>query len=285
MKKGQTANIGNWILIIVGLVVVVLLFYQVKDRLFLDPLEVYDCAGEVALHKKISSLTKEEVLSDINCPTRDVLIKEDFSDEKTARTIAQEMRWCWDSWGKGEYQLFEEDGVFCHICSMVRFEDTNKEFSSLMPYLAEHTVGSSDLSYIEYFSPTHFGEVFSGEDFLASIEQQSSIPVISSSQDQAIIFYTIKGKDSLTAFSERLEATVIGAGATIVVGSIGAIVCTGTVLCAVGASFSFVVGTVVTTIANYFTDTLSPYASMMVIQPTDEESIGLLGCTHSFASR
>ena len=84
-------------------------------------------------------------------------------DEQIATVFAEEMRSCWQTFGKGQVQLFSEgyeiewlewgdDKVACHICSEIVFlEEVNTQGILLNQRLEQPMVGSQK-TYIDFFN-------------------------------------------------------------------------------------------------------------------------------------
>jgi len=195
MKLDSAATI---ILVVVGLAITIVVFKNFSGFLFFDPIEKYDCAGEILLHQKVTSFSKGNLVSSIRCPTNEVFVKKDVNDVAIKEELAKQMKWCWDSWGKGEYVLFNGTGTFCHVCTMMRFEKRDKEIPNFLTYLTETKVPGTDVTYFEYFYPLSRGERFDTEEMKQQLLKQGE-PQLDTEEDLAVLFYYVRGSEKVCA--------------------------------------------------------------------------------------
>ncbi len=57
--------------------------------------------------------------SEIDCPTRKLELKKDYSQKEAKEKLARAMYGCWRQFGQGELNLFSGNGVFCNVCYIV----------------------------------------------------------------------------------------------------------------------------------------------------------------------
>ncbi|MDP6293212.1 MAG: hypothetical protein QF486_06245 [Candidatus Woesearchaeota archaeon] len=125
---------------------------------------------------------------EFNCPTTEIFIKtEDPLPIK--RTVARAMHSCWDTFGYGKLDLFEGDGVFCHLCSTIGFEK-EQEVKGMLKYLHTAKVRAGK-TYAQSMSPA-----FSGTDAALDAlgDQIKQGDVLDTSQQYAVVFVYARGR-------------------------------------------------------------------------------------------
>lgn len=289
-----------WMILIATVIMLFIVINGVFSWLFEQDPEEASCAVQVLASKTISSLTKGDHALGITCPSRKVIVPP-LADEDTNRVLAEEMRSCWKTWGEGKDILFEEDGIYCHICSYITFEQpgTLPDFGQ---FLATEKPKNEDITYLEYFQPG-----------FSSIEQEKSIefenkkyPIQTGSVDKskpyASIFYHVRGEKQINLFLTQISQDSINrplgtAGGFLVGGGLGGAAAGGSALligcgaisgglcwAAVGVGV-VAVGIPSALIGNYLANHPPEYASFIVFRQLDFENIQNLGCEYSFAAR
>jgi hypothetical protein len=159
--------------------------------------------------------SRHEIVSDIDCPTQEVVIKEKLSTDsgqtKAKAQIARAMYDCWDEFGEGKYELFESKPgteVYCAICHHITFTDNNTEITGFVNYLEENTIPTStEVSYYEYltgFQSNENLEIFKQD--MESFMQSHNAKEIVTSSDYAVTFFYFK-----QGYIDKLRGGVIGA--------------------------------------------------------------------------
>jgi len=154
-KKGQQKMVAGLILALF-----VILFYvqfsikaKEKGELILGDQQCIESVRAAAAASVIGrvKLSTSDFQGRILCPPKDTKIKEDLDTEKgkekAFEQIGLDMVRCWKNYGKGKLPLFDQEGVFCGICSWIEFTDKNKEFSGLVSYLATTPMPLKTLRY------------------------------------------------------------------------------------------------------------------------------------------
>jgi len=84
-----------------------------------------------------------------HCKTEQAKVKKG----KEYETIAKKMALCWDEYLEGKENIFAtQDASYCAFCSVLEFEDKNKQLNGLTKYLIETNYQPSGKSYMEYLS-------------------------------------------------------------------------------------------------------------------------------------
>jgi hypothetical protein len=155
MKRGEfsTTFIGNAVLTVIMILLFATLWVIFSSSE--DSFREKNRCPEIATHYAVNAVSKGEILTDINCPT-EFVTDETINEERAKQVIAKEMVTCWDMWGKGEYQLFnDQEGVYCHVCSLVDLPNVDQV--SNMVYYLDETKHPSGVSLLKYFEPERSG--------------------------------------------------------------------------------------------------------------------------------
>ena len=220
LKKAQV----RWIRALVILAITLIIVFVFQQRLSAEikentPKEL--CKLSVQQHAK-SKIGGFDFSEEINCPTQQIIIKEDLTKEKeqttAKKTIADAMADCWEQFGEGKLDLFQGDGIFCADCSIINFENPK----------------SSNLNgFINYYFDTKItsgpgkGKTYS--EYITGLRTKPSIEKdnISTSQSYAVMFFHIKHTNYFKAISKIIEenpvlfaAGVSTAGSVLAVGAI-----------------------------------------------------------------
>lgn len=306
MKRGQMEYVAKWIIFLVILIILFVFFYQIRKDLFVKPTEDINCAAQVRASAAISDIRKGKVAPDITCPTREVIFKSGVKDITIHEELADEMKWCWDTWGNGELVLFNEDGTYCHICSVARFEG-NRQVPGFREYLHEEIVPRTEVTYMEYFSPQYLGTRYMTEEGKHSRlrEEQILTTPFEMSQDHAIIFYQIRGERQVKDFFIKMSqdaidrpAAAIGAGGAAfaiggtIAGGAAFVACGVVTLSAcwwisggVALAAGSMAGIPTAYLAQEIADDPPHHMALLVFRPLETSDIDSLGCEYSFAGR
>ncbi len=107
------------------------------------------CKADVYAHA-LAKIGRARFSQEFDCPTEEIFVttKEPLIIK---RTVAKAMHNCWETFGYGELDLFEDDGVFCHLCSTIEFEH-EQEVQGMLKYLY-NAKGRAGKTYAESMSP------------------------------------------------------------------------------------------------------------------------------------
>jgi len=261
-KKGQQKMVAGLILALF-----VILFYvhfsikaKEKGELILGDqqcIESVRAAAAASIMGRVK-LSTSDFQARILCPPKDTKIKEDLDTEKgkekAFEQIGLDMARCWKNYGKGKLPLFDQEGIFCGICSWIEFTDKDKEFSGLTSYLATTPMplktlqyegikgGISFADYIANYEHPTFKEVYNNPKKFYDREQigKKDVPILTSGDtpQYAITFLYLRGEDAWETFLERGGLTPVTG--SVAVGVVGAGAVGGAV--GVGALFFFTGG-------------------------------------------
>jgi hypothetical protein len=153
------------IILLATTIIVLLVFARFKSN--------YDATGELTCAAQVREQAfRQKTLPDLAleidaCRTRNVTItRDDYPpgwstqrvDLAVKKKLADEMFWCWSTWGEGELQLFNKEGWHCSPCATVRFDaNITKMYEAsggniqLGEYLTTNR-SPKGITYHEYFS-------------------------------------------------------------------------------------------------------------------------------------
>ncbi len=239
--------------------------------------------------------------SGLNCPLKRSEISS--SDKSVIKNVlADEMLDCWETFGKGDLELFSgEEGTFCHICSHIIVPDNAKLFQSeFLEYLNSTAKTGNPLNngktYSQLLSPSQRDaeNFFTGEQLSSLKSSDFSLVDTSQSKDYAVVFWYIKGKDHMKDFFAKARSASPGIAVT--AGGVG-LVAVGIIVLKVagGAVSAIIVGTVgwplvlggaaVALIGGWISYGIWGYArespswmAQTLIMPYDENVLSNLGC-------
>jgi hypothetical protein len=197
----------NFVLIFVSMVLIllvsILVFIGIKRALF-DDIPDGACAREIRAHATAVKFTEGTAAPTIKCPTR--VLNLDTQDEVVVnKVLAEEMKRCWAQWGRGQYDLFgkdidsREDGMYCHVCSMMYVEGIAETTS--FPAFLDANMATKDLTYAQYLTGETTGTYFDQEPL--KVPATIRIPL---DEPVGVIFYYAKGQTG----TERFVAKVLG---------------------------------------------------------------------------
>lgn len=284
---------------IVGLVLMVLCIliagmFFIKWKAATNDVEsTAPCATAIKAHSVAISLSKQA--SDaanlpIVCPTRIVSLNTQDED-KVKETLAKEMKYCWAEWGQGKNKLFTQDGVYCHICTIVRIDGVNN-VTGFTEYLDTHKAGK-DQSYTDYLSGAKTGSYFNETDFPGIGTSTMAV------NQTAIIFYHANGKKAIDKLWNNVfgnvpvmarTGVVIGAVAGVAVGVFLApetggasaiVVVKAAAIITAAATAGAGAGGVTGVVAAYKARVESDYMSIVVAKSLDESEIAGMACKYA----
>jgi len=269
-------------------VLIILMAVLAAKSLMSRTVDKVDCAGQVVANSFVSDLSKGSYAPEINCPSKDEPIPAGSTDEQVKARIAADMVDCWKQWGKGDLLLFDDDKIYCHVCSFIEFEDKKGEVPGLFTYLIREEALGTGKKYIDYLSPKHEGPRYTD---LQNPRLDSGS--IDKSKNYAVIFYYLRGEEAYDFFITKIAKDNIGRGLAagggfMVGGAVGYTAVTAVCIfstfgtCAIPAAIGGLsVGLLSGGIAQYFVDEPPNYASFILFRELSEESIEGMGCQWS----
>jgi hypothetical protein len=273
------------IIIIVLIAIFIFNFFQTAK----DKLEIQDCRNSIGAHAVLATVSQREIFTDIKCQTRELLI--DASNEnKAKKKIAEDMRRCWYEWQKGDAQLFEGEGIFCHICSVYSFKQ-NTTITQFQSFLMNENIDLSS-KYPEETKKVTYMTYFQGYrtpliNEIENLPNVSKTPfkdtsIIDTSKKYSTIFVYASGKEDMQAFLEGgTRSTVLVGGGVLAGGGVIAI------LAGVGPPGWIIGGIVVGGVLIWQALTFEQPQWLSVIQfiEYDNKTISDLGCQYLEANQ
>lgn len=227
-KRGDEKPVGIILVMIFGILLLLFIIYLSVYKFTSATEEAAwktSCAESVRAHALFGlreGITKKPA---ITCPIRDVTIDADLDSSRgqlqAKKEIAETMKDCWDVFGRGKYDLFTEEKVFCSVCSVIRFNEKDKELSGLASFLLSENVPGQRVTYSDYLTNIETSQArrligsFSPEQ-----HQQFEGGRLSTSNDYGVIFVYAKGDDKISELGRHLTAQTTA-------GQVGAVISIG----------------------------------------------------------
>jgi len=229
-----------------------------------------DCKQQVIASSLAVKYSKNLGAPTIKCPTKLLSATADNANQ----VIADQMKRCWDIFGKGQLPLFgDKGGVYCHICSSISVDNP---VSGLGEYMDKHQATDTQ-TYSQFLTLTTTGDYFKN---VKDKDGKSLAPVVFP-QDKPIgvIFYYAKGQTFLQSFYNDVFGQP-GTGMAVGVFGVGALAATA----GAGVPMIIVLGTgggVVGGTASIFTRNDYSTMAMVYARPMTEADIKSLGCQYA----
>jgi hypothetical protein len=285
MRQGSFTQLAIGILIIAG--VVILLIYLGRTAYSSYQIaEDSDCKASIVSQSMLLKLSKNEANGSIYCPTKYYKIP-GKNENEIKRAVAESLKTCWGTWGKGELVLFRDRGIYCQVCSVMTFDNKNIKIDGLMDYLATQNIQSESMTYAKYL------KYFASDEATDAVKQKissiSSQPELDTSKRYASLFIYAKGKTMMQRFFDWFSPSggtlsggaVAGTGTTVLAG--GGMLAMG-VGFTVAAPVAIIGGIAVGVVALESADDDS-YAATNLLVEYDGEKLKELGCTETAAQQ
>jgi len=197
---------------VVVLGVVILLIFVVfvlKAKAGTDKMiEDSDCKASIEQHALLLKLTGEAVVPEIYCPTKYYTLQ-GKDDEQTKKELADAMKTCWGTWGRGQVNLFKEEGYYCHICSVIDFDNANNQIPGFSDYLINTPiVPGSSLKYVDYLAA--YGSENADQSVIDALKQKGYSGTIDTSKRYVAIFVYAKGEGAIKSLLDNMDALGMG---------------------------------------------------------------------------
>ncbi|MBW3020387.1 hypothetical protein KY334_03745 [Candidatus Woesearchaeota archaeon] len=287
--EGISNKLVMVILILVVLIISFGLLYQYMNKTS-DKSINEKCRLSVATYSKLFLRGFPVKTDQIHCPVKDITLKGEDSDK---RVLAEEMKTCWENFGKGELTLFEGNGLFCSVCSRISAKEEVK-IDNFEQYLQNNVVKGKDYTYINYLS--NFRYVDDGVADLRNYNPKvinqfpDSTITISDDDKYGVLFIYARGehaKKYLAAIGDNLATGASMVGVGILVSGVGAastfIPIVGTVTGPVlmfGGSLITLSGYFYTFVSSFFSKSQEVYSEVVLRPYTNETLLKDLGCTY-----
>lgn len=282
-----------WIIVLASfLVLAIIIGRALQPASYYDP-QIEACAQQIKLSSQLSTTTKGDYATEIDCPTKEVTIS--GSDEEQKHQLAKDMVACHELWAQDSELLFDKDAVYCHVCSFIEFEDSG-ELEGLSEFMQNNPEGTS---YLNQIAPIKTEDLAQQTEIADSIDRD---------QLRATIFLYARGEEPITFLDQALfskdaldrplaSGTALAAGTFALkngghfvirrtVGLAAGAACgafsfgLGAVPCAVGATFivegTFMAASVLG--ADYWANDPPQYAAFVVQDEWRPEVVRELGC-------
>ncbi|MBI4141615.1 hypothetical protein HY484_01680 [Candidatus Woesearchaeota archaeon] len=154
LPKGINADITMIFVIVMILTLVLLaalLYPQYNIFTRIATKTPYDICRQSVEQASFMRLGNIELHPYLKCETEQITIKEK-NEEKAKKKIADALYNCYYQFGRGEKELFKDQGTFCFVCSTIDFEDEAKQISTLPEfnkYLFENYANTKE-TYAKY---------------------------------------------------------------------------------------------------------------------------------------
>lgn len=284
-KKGMTAGALTAILITLVVVVIVLSLYQTISTRYVQVQQAAECKQSVAAYASLAELTKDEITVPITCPLREITVDSSNAYD-IQKAVAEEMKTCWDMWGEGKYRLFEEEGIYCHICSIVDFKNEELSIVGFPQFLNNEPIPKSTQTYAQYIGGFSVGDVtdlLSDQDRVA-MKQSLSQDVMAMDKEYAVVFIYARGDKFIADLLQGIRAETAFAGGLVALGGATAVgvgifyasnpvgwIAAGVTAVGVGGYSAY---------AALFNKPDSAWMSMIVLRENTPEILSQLECTH-----
>jgi hypothetical protein len=249
-----------------------------------------ECANSIKTHSFLLKTTGEAVVTDIYCPTKYYTVSGKDADE-TKHSLAEAMKTCWGTWGRGQLDLFKEEGYYCQMCSVIDFKDDDKTITGFSDYLVNTPIEpGSDLSYVDYLSG--YSSKKADPDFAQQYRQLRSTGSIDTSKTYAVMFLYAKGdkfiKSLLEGFGSVTGSATTSAGGAVIGGisgaAVGILVAKGAAVIGLGVSTggAALVGIAAVGVAGFIWGLTKAdeveWFSLTMLQEYNNESLREIGC-------
>jgi len=162
---------------------------------------INNCKNSIEAHRFMLSTTVREVFTDIKCPTKYADLSP--NNEKVLKNaIAEDRKNCWYMWGEGKSDLFEGDGLFCHICAIYNFKPPGKKVEGFAIYLANTTMiniaGQKNIARLSYQDYLQGVESPRSKELVKNYDLQQLLKddYIDTSRPYSVIFMYASGKEA-----------------------------------------------------------------------------------------
>jgi len=257
---------------------IVLIFILVKVKLQATKLvEDSECKTSIINHATLLKTTGEAVATDIYCPTKYYTLP-GKNDDEIKKGLAEAMKTCWGTWGKGQMNLFPDEGYYCNICYVIDFKDKSKKITGFSDYLTKTPIKPDDtMTYADYLAG--YASEKADPSVISQFQEKGATSTIDTSKKYATIFLYAKGDSSMKRFLEGMDALgweSAGGGATTgaIIGIVIGIAASSTGIGAIAAVIGFVGGG----LFGYGKSADVHWTSVIVFSEYTTDSVKKIGC-------
>jgi len=275
-----------------------LVFFYIKVRVGTSQIiGDTECKTSIEQHAFLLRTTKETIVPEIYCPTRYYTLS--GSDEtQTKSELAEAMKACWGTWGRGKLNLFKEEGYYCHMCSVITFKENDKSIPGFSEYLINTPIKpGSDMNYIDYLA--NYASEKASQEFADQYRNLRATDTIDTSKTYAVMFLYAKGnkfiKSLLEGFGSATGSITTAAGGAVLGGVSGAVagalIAKGVAVIGLGVSTggAAIIGIAIAGVAGFIwgatkADELEWFA-VTTLQEYTAESLKQIGCEATIAAQ
>lgn len=284
VKKGEMAFItaAAIVLMVIVLTLLVMLVVQVKQK-YDDSRQISACTSSVLAHAELKKLTHDEVVPEITCELREVVIDKK-STYDIQKELGDEMLTCWNMWGNGKLDLFNEEKVYCHVCSHITFDHEDITIKGFPLFLQENSPKGVSQTYAQLLTGFESEQARDVIDNAPDYVARAKDITISTNKEYSVIFVYVRGQDLIEDFLEGRRAEVAVAGLLgAALGSSSLAVGAGTVL--LGSNpVGWVIGGSILVVGGAYTAYTATTAgeegwiSFVILKEFSDDEIDRLGC-------
>lgn len=144
--------------------------------------------------------------SEIDCPTRKLELKKEYSEKEAKEKLARAMYGCWRQFGQGRLNLFSGEGVFCNVCYIVGV-NTEEPLINFTEYLMTTPSPTENMYYYDYlssFETSKAGEIVGDIELSQLRLEGDEVSNEEGENKYAILFVYAKGQDNFEKISRQL---------------------------------------------------------------------------------
>jgi hypothetical protein len=290
-RKASYARLAIGVICIAGLII--LIFFIAKVRFFSGSLvEDSKCKNSILNHVAAQKATGGDVETTITCKTN--YYKAKSSNEEEAKfAMAEALKACWATWGRGEVQLFSKDAVYCHVCSVTSFDTDGKNMNAqnFPQYLATKKIDAGNgqgLTYGQYLN--YFATEESETETLQNLNKLGNTGSIDLTKSYATIFVYVRGNNYITDYLKAMDPTGTGSGSIttgiaggVAGGALGVLTLKGLTVIGIGIGgpFTWLVGGAIvgaTALIALYAENEVDYLSMTMLREYNAEELQKIGC-------
>ncbi len=207
-KKGNLARMKVAGFVLAVFVAVVILSFLGKISFVANEISVEEQCRASVIRNARYHVAGLELGSEIDCPTRNLELKNDLSQDEAKEKLAKAMYTCWRQFGQGKLNLFSGDGVYCNVCYIVDVK-TKEPITGFTEYLLKTPSPTENKYYYDYlgsFETTKADEVLGEIDLNRIRLDDYEISNKPGDNKYAVLFVYAKGQDNFEKIKRQLLA-------------------------------------------------------------------------------
>ncbi len=246
-KRGNLARtkLAGFILVLV--IAVVFLAFTGKISTIANDVSVEEQCRASVLRNARYHVAGIELGSEIDCPTRKLELKKEYSQKDAKEKLARAMYGCWRQFGQGKLNLFSGDGVFCNVCYIVDVK-TTEPIINFTGYLLKTPSPAENMYYYDYlssFETSKAGEILGDIELNQLRLEGDEISNREGENKYAILFVYAKGQDNFEKVKRQLfMRSAAGKAVTPIAMGVGVAAGVGTAVAITTVAATFTTGAV-----------------------------------------